>query len=464
MLKWTLVTLFGLYVLQLIAGNWIKLPDRSEGPAPPPVVEASWDDPAVLQACPTFSGSLPADTEAAMSAVVVLEDDSSQGSGTFVSPDGVILTAAHVVDESRVVDVRTRDGRSFTARKIRVDVLHDVALLQVEGLTDPVPCLTAAMGDPSLGTEVFVLGAPEGLEFSVSKGIVSSLRTEHGQRFVQTDASVNPGNSGGPMLDNQGRVIGVVSWKRSDAEGLGFAVPVTDTFTYLNLASGPSTVLPKGPVEKGAAPFLEGSHHSADGRVPVERWFWLNPIGSGQWKPWQPLTSLLLNGRIFDAVIDWLMLFFFWAPVQSMMGRKRFLTGLGVAIVGSMVLTHATDLIGGLDSGMQYVGLTPVWTALIVFFGLSMPKATIRLFFILPIKAIWVVWGTGVLGLLWFLYNRDLNAAIGLYAWICAFGFMYVGEDRIKQFWLRRQARKRAKEMERFTVIPGGKGGDDYIH
>ncbi len=92
---------------------------------------------------------------------------------------------------------------------------------------------------PALGADLFAVGNPmgKGLEFSLSRGIVSGHRTWAGVRFIQTDASINPGFSGGPMLDAQGRVVGILSWKLhgEGLEGLGFGVPVEAAFERLGL-------------------------------------------------------------------------------------------------------------------------------------------------------------------------------------------------------------------------------------
>jgi S1-C subfamily serine protease len=156
-----------------------------------------------------------------------------------VSPAGYALTGAHLVSGLDVVQVRLRSGPELDARVIRVDSAQDVALIQLPGRrfacarvgTDPLP---------AVGVDVFAVGSPLGrdLDWSVSRGIVSGIRDFEGRSFVQTDVSVNPGNSGGPLFDRQARVIGVVSFKISGIgiEGLGFGVPVSAAERTLRLS------------------------------------------------------------------------------------------------------------------------------------------------------------------------------------------------------------------------------------
>jgi hypothetical protein len=212
-------------------------------------VESSFETPVPVQECTAFDGTLPDATEQAMNAVVVIEHNQGVGSGVFISPDGVFLTAAHVVEGTGTQQIQTYDGQVFHARLVRIDVEHDVAVLAVIDLQEPVTCLRPKEEDPTLGANVFALGSPGGtdLSFSVSRGIVSGLRDMEGQRFVQTDASINPGNSGGPMLDENGEIVGIVSWKIAavEFEGLSFAVPIQDTLQFLNLEMGEATELPE---------------------------------------------------------------------------------------------------------------------------------------------------------------------------------------------------------------------------
>jgi len=156
------------------------------------------------------------------------------GSGTIISTTGRILTAAHVVQTADRVGVEFKDGRKFTARVVASSPRADVALLQLE---HPPAGLVAAPIGPSdsvaTGDEVFVIGAPYGMTYTLTVGHLSGRVRPRGtiggvpMEYLQTDAAINQGNSGGPLFDLQGRVIGVVSHILTESggfEGLGFAV------------------------------------------------------------------------------------------------------------------------------------------------------------------------------------------------------------------------------------------------
>lgn len=155
-----------------------------------------------------------------------------QGSGFIISSDGYILTNAHVVDEVDEVVVKLNDKREFRAKVIGADKRTDVALIKIEAQGLP----KVAIGDPDklkVGEWVLAIGAPFGFENSVTAGIVSakgrSLPQENYVPFIQTDVAVNPGNSGGPLFNLKGEVVGVNSQILSRSGGymgLSFAIPI----------------------------------------------------------------------------------------------------------------------------------------------------------------------------------------------------------------------------------------------
>jgi len=154
------------------------------------------------------------------------------GSGFMVSPDGVILTNAHVVEGARQVDVKLTDRRVFRARVVGLDQRTDIAVLKIDAKDLPA----VKLGDPAelkVGEWVVAIGSPFGFENSVTKGIVSAksrtLPDDTYVPFIQTDAPVNPGNSGGPLFNMKGEVIGVNAQIYSHSggyEGLSFAIPI----------------------------------------------------------------------------------------------------------------------------------------------------------------------------------------------------------------------------------------------
>lgn len=184
---------------------------------------------AIRVATPAEQRALPSDLESVLQSVLTIRAGGSVGSGVVISPDGWALTAGHVVSGLKGVAVRTHSGLELTAEVIRVDGQQDVALIRLPGRGHPSVGLGTA-GVPGVGTDVFAVGAPTGeeLAFSVTKGVISGVREWQGKRYVQTDAALNPGNSGGPLFGSDGRVVGIVSWKISGPgfEGLAFGVPV----------------------------------------------------------------------------------------------------------------------------------------------------------------------------------------------------------------------------------------------
>jgi len=154
------------------------------------------------------------------------------GSGFIVKPDGVVLTNAHVVDGASEVKVKLTDKREFDAKVVGTDKATDVAVLKIDAKDLP----TVAIGDPSqtrVGEWVLAIGQPFGFENSATAGIVSarsrSLPNEGYVPFLQTDVAVNPGNSGGPLFNAKGEVIGINSQIYSQSGGymgLSFAIPI----------------------------------------------------------------------------------------------------------------------------------------------------------------------------------------------------------------------------------------------
>jgi serine protease Do len=161
----------------------------------------------------------------------------SLGSGFIISPDGYLVTNAHVVDNATVIRVKLADERTFDARVVGVDSKTDVALLKVDA-KGKLP--TVSLGDSDaleVGDWVIAIGNPFGLSHTVTVGIISARSRQIGQGpyddFLQTDASINPGNSGGPLFDARGQVVGINTAIVAHASGIGFAVPINLAKTLL---------------------------------------------------------------------------------------------------------------------------------------------------------------------------------------------------------------------------------------
>ncbi len=184
--------------------------------------------------------------------------DRSLGSGALITTKGRILTAAHVVGRATEIQVIFSDGTKTSGHVVWVDNLIDLAMIQALKVPKQIkPLSLAKANDYSVGERVMVIGAPLGVSHSLSVGYLSGIRdkeeipgTNMTPRFLQTDASINQGNSGGPMFNMQGEILGIVSHilsKSGGSDGLGFAIS-TDTIRKA-MSSEPS-------VFTGVIPYL----------------------------------------------------------------------------------------------------------------------------------------------------------------------------------------------------------------
>ncbi len=174
-----------------------------------------------------------------------------EGSGFVISADGYILTNAHVVERAREVTVRTTDRREYRAKVVGADKRTDVAVLKIEASKLPVVRIGNAEGLKA-GEWVIAIGSPFGFENSVTAGIVSatarSLPADAYTPFIQTDVAVNPGNSGGPLFNLRGEVIGINSqiYSRTGGyQGVSFAIPIDVAINVKN------QLVANGRVERG---------------------------------------------------------------------------------------------------------------------------------------------------------------------------------------------------------------------
>ena len=168
--------------------------------------------------------------ENAWRSVVVVKSGGRQGSGVIVRPNAV-ATNCHVIDGGDIVVHKTGDRRAltdsaFAASVRRRDTERDFCLLDVAGLWG-IPAGIRAYGSLKVGEDVYALGAPQGLDLSLSAGVISQLRQGRAVRYIQTDAAISPGSSGGGLFDSNANLIGILTAKiaSENVEGIGFAIP-----------------------------------------------------------------------------------------------------------------------------------------------------------------------------------------------------------------------------------------------
>ena len=192
-----------------------------------------------------------------------------QGSGFVLDKEGHILTNNHVVEGAQLVEVTLSNQKKYKATVVSTDRNHDIALLQIHGVPNLEPATLADSAGLVVGQQVYAIGNPFGFSGTMTRGIISALRAVQlpsGVKIdaaIQTDASVNPGNSGGPLLNSHGEVIGITTMiatnPNSNADqsaGIGFAIPIStakavlDDFARYGHARRPSldiVTIPIGP-------------------------------------------------------------------------------------------------------------------------------------------------------------------------------------------------------------------------
>lgn len=186
-------------------------------------VEESQEELVLLKASvgEDFSGII----EDSISSVVTIRTDIGQGTGFIINDEGYIVTNAHVLEGGRAIQAITSEQKIIDAFFIGYDIDFDIALLKIPGDYDALKL--GDSNDIQIGEKVIAIGNPLGLQFSVSQGIVSAINREGINKvkaYIQTDAALNPGNSGGPLINKKGEVIGINNFKIGDSENLGFAL------------------------------------------------------------------------------------------------------------------------------------------------------------------------------------------------------------------------------------------------
>ncbi|HEX2950083.1 MAG TPA: trypsin-like peptidase domain-containing protein [Armatimonadota bacterium] len=165
-----------------------------------------------------FQQSLPS--------VMTVITDTGSGTGFAALKDGVIITAWHVVDGAKKVTARFSNGEEFESQGlIDKDEQHDVAIFRIKKYGTPL--LPFSKDDPPIGSTAYTIGAPLGLDFTFSNGIISQIKNLDGKKYFQFTCPASPGNSGGPLLNSKGEVLGLVDCGVIEGQNLNFAVPMT---------------------------------------------------------------------------------------------------------------------------------------------------------------------------------------------------------------------------------------------
>jgi hypothetical protein len=201
---------------------------------------------------------------------------------------------------------------------------------------------------------------------------------------------------------------------------------------------------------------------SATGEAAVHTLTW-RPFGEG-FQPWQPLTAFFVGhgAAVTSTCLEWLMVFFLLAPVERTLGRGALGRAMLVSWLAAVALGLAASAAGRPDAA--FMGLAPLLAALVSLFGWVHPGANILLFFVLPIRAELIAWGTGVLSFLWLLVAITrpeaaslLSSALSFGAWLGAFAWSRLDGGEIRRLQLAWKRKRIERELRRFEVIEGGR-------
>jgi S1-C subfamily serine protease len=171
-----------------------------------------------------------------------LVPEEGQGSGFIIDKDGHILTNYHVIAQARQIEVTLHNRKKYRATIVGTDRSHDLAVVQIKA-PDLTPMVLGDSGNLQVGQKVYAIGNPFGLAGTLTRGIVSSIRSVQEpdgmtiDEAIQTDASINPGNSGGPLLNLRGEVIGIntmIASSVGQSAGIGFAIPINTAKAVIN--------------------------------------------------------------------------------------------------------------------------------------------------------------------------------------------------------------------------------------
>ncbi len=236
----------------------------------------------LLWTCLSASASIGFDAETVYASVFVISAGNHLGSG-FALGENCVITNVHVIEGASSITVRSYDGRQYPATIFCQDENLDIAVLAVSGAAfTPLPC--ADINDAKIGDDIYTIGAPNSLSYTLTKGVISTKsRQVQGNDYIQIDAAINQGNSGGPLLNEYGAVLGINTLKATDSEGIGFSIPIAkalsllrsagvslrDDGTVIGLISDTGTPVPTAPASEPYADETENEQPSP--HVPTQR-------------------------------------------------------------------------------------------------------------------------------------------------------------------------------------------------
>ncbi len=206
---------------------------------PPSATGTNEEEPLGIKSAPRLAGGITAHIKSILPSVVEIKHPHGSGAAFVVDARGYLLTNAHIVGDATSVNVRFQGGELVEASVLRRDPLHDVALLKVErtGLR-PIPIRTGRL---KLTEKAYAIGNPQGLPQTITDGVVSAYRElpENGQEYIQVAIIIGAGNSGGPLLDASGNVVGIAaSGRAGGALRVNFFVPIEQALARLNVNLG----------------------------------------------------------------------------------------------------------------------------------------------------------------------------------------------------------------------------------
>jgi hypothetical protein len=280
--------------------------------------------------------------------LLVMEDENAQpislGSGFFVR-DGIVATNLHVIEKAArgYAKLVGHNSKIDIAGFLAVDPVHDLVLLSVTGSKAP----SLVLGDSSkvvIGDEVFAVGNPQGLEGTFSQGIISSIRQMGSDTLLQTTAPISPGSSGGPVVNDQAKVVGVAAATLKEGQNLNFAVPIAYVKALLDHIK-PAIPLPvrtaSGAEQESVFSGLGG--RNTEGVVGADfKWDWPSPYAAA--------FSFTLQNKLRDSIRDVYCLVIFYGPngnpldVAEVQYQGSVPAGLGKRISGHEVSGSVRDL------------------------------------------------------------------------------------------------------------------------